>query len=171
MSDKLRASLIGGAVMGGLSAVTVVPQVPFVRLLCCIWAIVGGAVAAYVYVKKSPKQVSIGDGAIVGLLAGLFGAIISLAAFLLVSFYVTDRNLVEEQLQRAGLTLSYSSIIMLTAVLAIILQLAQALVGGIIGVAIFERREDGGSGPPPPPPPYYGGSTPGGAYAPPPPGP
>jgi uncharacterized protein DUF5518 len=172
MSNKLKASLIGGVLFGVLSAVTAVPQIPFIRLVCCLWAMIGGALAAYLYVKRSPARVGIGDGAIVGLLAGLFGALIAFVAFLLVSFYITDRTLAEDQLRRAGLNISYSSVIFLIGILGIILQVSLSLVGGIIGVAIFEQREDTGTGsqPPPPPPPYYGG-TPGGAYAPPPPPP
>jgi Family of unknown function (DUF5518) len=165
MSNKLKASLIGGVLFGVLSAVTAVPQIPFIRLVCCLWAMIGGALAAYLYIKRSPARVGIGDGAIVGLLAGLFGALISFVAFLLVSFYITDRTLAEDQLRRAGLSISYSSIIFLIGILGIILQVSLSLVGGIIGVAIFEQREDTGTGsqPPPPPPPYSGG-----AYAPPP---
>jgi hypothetical protein len=158
--------------MGGLSALTVIPQIPFVRIICCIWAIVGGAFAAYLYIKKSPTPASVGDGAVVGTLSGVFGALIAFAAFLLVSFYVADRTLFEEQIRRAGLSseqFSYPLIICMVGLLAIIVQVALSLVGGIIGVSIFENRRDGGTGSqPPPPPPYYGG-TQGGAYSPPPP--
>jgi hypothetical protein len=104
MSNRLRASLIGGGVTGGLSALTVIPQIPFVRIICCIWAIVGGAFATYLYIKKSPTPASVGDGAVVGTLSGVFGALIAFAAFLLVSFYVADRTLFEEQIRRAGLS-------------------------------------------------------------------
>ena len=163
MSNKLKVSLIGGVAFGVLSAVTAVPQIPFIRLICCLWAMIGGALAAYLYVKGAPARVGIGDGAIVGLCAGLIGALIAFAAFLLVSFYVTDRTLAEDQLRRAGLSIPYSSVIFLIGIMGIILQVALSLVGGIIGVAIFEQREEGGTGsqlppPPPPPPPYYGGA-------------
>jgi hypothetical protein len=156
--------------MGGLSALTVVPQVPFIRVICCIWAIIGGGLAAYLYVKNAPTPARVGDGAIVGTLSGVFGALIAFAAYLLVSFYIADRTLFEESIRRAGVNpdqFSYSLIIPLVGILAIIVQVVLSLVGGIIGVSIFEKRgEDGSSSPPPPP--YYG-STPGGAYTPPPP--
>lgn len=171
MNSKLRAGLLGGLVMGVLSAVTVVPQVPFVRFICCIWAMLGGVLAAYFYARRSPTPARIGDGVAVGVIAGAVGALISLVAFALVSFYVTDRTQAEEQIARAGLKITYGSVIWMIAALAFILQITQALVGGIIGVALFERRGEEGSGPPPPPPaPYYGG-TPGPTYAPPPPPP
>ena len=170
MNSKLRAGVLGGLLMGVLSAATVVPQVPFVRFICCIWAMLGGVAAAYLYSKRSPVRATIGDGVAVGAIAGAIGALISLVAFVLVSIYVTDRTLAEEQLARAGLNVSYASVIWLIAALAFILQVIQALVGGLIGIALFERRGEEGSGPPPPPPPpppSYGG-TPGPTYAPPP---
>lgn len=171
MNNKLRAGLMGGLLMGVLSAVTVVPQVPFLRFICCIWAMLGGVLAAYLYAKKSPTPARIGDGVAVGVIAGVIGSIISLVAFLLVSLYVTDRTPAEEQIARSGLSVTYASVIWLIAALTFILQVIQALVGGIIGVALFERRGEEGSGPPPPPaPPYYGG-TPAPTYAPPPPPP
>lgn len=167
MSNRLRASLIGGGVMGGLSVLTVVPQIPFVRIICCIWAIVGGALAAYLYIKNSPTPASVGDGAIVGTLAGVFGALIAFAAFMLVSFYIADRTIYEEQIRRAGLSpeqFSYPVIILLVGILSIIVQVVLSLVGGIIGISIFENRGDGGTGSQPPPPPNYGGTS-GGTYA------
>ncbi|MDT4969039.1 MAG: hypothetical protein QOJ64_3776 [Acidobacteriota bacterium] len=174
MSNRLRASLIGGAVIGGLSAVTVIPQIPFVRLACCIWAILGGALAAYLFIKKSPVPARVGDGAIIGLLAGVVGALIAFAALLLVSFYVTDRSLYEDQIRRAGMDpehFSYGLIIFLVGLLSMIVQIALSLVGGIIGVALFESRGIDGSGTPPPPPPPpapVDAGPPGEAYAPPP---
>jgi hypothetical protein len=174
MSNRLRASLVGGAVIGGLSAVTVIPQIPFVRLACCIWAILGGALAAYLFIKKSPVPARVGDGAIIGLLAGVFGALIAFAALLLVSFYVTDRSLYEEQIRRAGMDpehFSYGLIIFLVGLLSMLVQIALSLVGGIIGVALFESRGIDGSGTPPPPPAPVDAGPPGEAYAPPPLGP
>lgn len=161
MSNRLRASLIAGAVMGGLSAVTVL-QHSFIRLICCLWAILGGALAAYLYIRKSPTPARVGEGAILGMLSGVFGALIAFVAFLLTSFYITDRSLFEDQLTRAGFDpeqVSYPLVMVLVGVLAIIVQVGLSLLGGIIGVAIFENRGDGGPGEtPPPPPPYYGGT-------------
>lgn len=169
MSNRLRASLIGGLVIGGLSAITVIPQVPFLRLICCVWAIVGGVLAAYLFIKKSQTPASVGDGAVVGTLAGVMGSLIAFAALMLVSFYMIDRTLVEEQIRRAGLDperFSFTLIILLTGLLAIVIQIGLSLVGGIIGVSIFEQRDKTGSAPPPP---YFG--APGEGFPPPPPPP
>ena len=71
--NKLQPALLGGAVLGVLSAL------PFINLAncCCIWFITGGVLAAYLMQQNSPAPVSAGDGAMVGLLAGVFGAIVS----------------------------------------------------------------------------------------------
>lgn len=144
--------------MGGLSALTVVPQVPFLRLACCVWAIVGGALAGYLVVKNSPTRVGVGEGAIVGTLAGIVGTIISLVAFLLVSYYITDRSAAEDQIEHAGFHISYSQIILLICLLTLFIQVALSLVGGIVGVALFEQREEV-TGTAAPAPPQFGGPT------------
>ena len=71
--NKIQPALLGGAVLGVLSAL------PFINLAncCCIWFITGGVLAAYLMQQNSPGPVSAGDGAMVGLLAGVFGAIVS----------------------------------------------------------------------------------------------
>src|SRR4051812_15136164 len=74
MNNKLKPAIIGGVVLGVLS---VIPFVNFVNICCCLWAILGGVLAAHLYVKGSPTPASTGDGAIVGAIAGLVGAVIA----------------------------------------------------------------------------------------------
>ena len=71
--NKLQPALLGGAVLGVLSAL------PFINIAncCCIWFITGGVLAAYLMQQNYPAPVSAGDGAMVGLLAGVFGAIVA----------------------------------------------------------------------------------------------
>ena len=45
MNDKLKPALIGGVILGILSAL------PAVNTCCCIWALVGGLIAANIYIK------------------------------------------------------------------------------------------------------------------------
>src|SRR2546421_10383989 len=75
MNDKMKPALIGGAVLGILSAI---PFVNLPNLCCCAWAIAGGILAAHLYVKSSPAPVRPGDGAVLGVLAGGVGAVIYL---------------------------------------------------------------------------------------------
>ena len=44
---------------------------------CCIWFITGGVLAAWLMQQNHPAPITAGDGAMVGLLAGVFGAIIA----------------------------------------------------------------------------------------------
>src|SRR2546421_2143657 len=75
MNNKLRPALIGGVALGLLSAI---PIVSAANICCCAWVLAGGALAAYLYIKESPTPVSIGDGALLGLFAGGFGAVVFL---------------------------------------------------------------------------------------------
>jgi len=69
---KMQPALIGGVVIGVLSAL------PFINLAncCCAWILFGGALAAYLMQQNHPEPIEIGDGAIVGLLAGIAGAFV-----------------------------------------------------------------------------------------------
>ena len=48
---------------------------------CCAWILFGGALAAYLMQQNHPEPITIGDGAIVGLLAGVVGAFVWLMLF------------------------------------------------------------------------------------------
>jgi hypothetical protein len=72
--SKLIPSLIGGAVIGVLSTI---PIISLGNCLCCMWVLLGGGLAVFLYQKDLPPDAEFpsGDAAIVGLLAGLFGAL------------------------------------------------------------------------------------------------
>jgi ribose/xylose/arabinose/galactoside ABC-type transport system permease subunit len=69
---KTQAALVGGVAMGVLSAL---PVINFANC-CCAWILFGGALAAYLMQQNHPEPITIGDGAIVGLLAGLIGGFV-----------------------------------------------------------------------------------------------
>src|ERR1044072_3178474 len=58
--NKLKPALLGGLIVGLLSAI------PVVNYCCCIWGIGGGGLASYLYIKSSPTKISTGDGAMLG---------------------------------------------------------------------------------------------------------
>jgi hypothetical protein len=62
--------------MGVLSAL---PIISVGNVCCCLWVISGGVVASYLLQQNQPEPITPGDGALVGLLAGLAGAVIYLA--------------------------------------------------------------------------------------------
>lgn len=69
---KLQPALLGGVTIGVLSALPVIN----VANCCCAWILFGGALAAYLMQANHPEPIQIGDGAVVGLMAGLAGAVV-----------------------------------------------------------------------------------------------
>jgi len=153
MSNKLKSALIGGLIAGVLSAI------PIVNYCCCIWGIGGGFVAGLMYIKGSPLRVPTGDGAIVGALAGVVGALLYLIIGLPIAF-LFGAAAIEEQLTRSGVKLPFSGALLLVigALLAAICLIILATIGGLLAVPIIEKRKDVM----PPPPPSTGGA---GGYA------
>ena len=148
MNNKLKPALLGGLVVGLLSGISQI--IPFAGFCCCLWAIGGGILAAYIYVKGSPIPVSMGDGAMVGALAGVVGGIIYLIIGLPIALIVGTAA-ITEQLSRSGVEIPVSGAIqmVLSGIMGAIFLAVLATLGGIIGVAIFEKRK--GTEVPPPP--------------------
>jgi hypothetical protein len=65
-------ALLGGLFIGVLSAL------PVVQLCncCCLWIVCGGMLSAYLEQQNQPVSLRVGQGARVGLIAGLVGAVI-----------------------------------------------------------------------------------------------
>ncbi|HEY6328464.1 MAG TPA: hypothetical protein VI756_03935, partial [Blastocatellia bacterium] len=154
---------------------------------CCLWVLIGGAIAAYMLIKRSPYfPVKSGDGAAVGALAGVFGSLVYLVIgvplFLIMggsnlaaSFQAVSRNISDPEVARqfrefarifessgAGIAAAF-----VVWAIRSVLFIGFGAIGGLIGVSIFEKRK--GDFPPggyPPQGPY--GQPPNPPYGPPP---
>ena len=73
---KLQPALLGGVTIGVLSALPVIN----LANCCCAWILFGGALSAYLMQQGHPEPINAGDGAVVGLLAGVIGAFVWLIA-------------------------------------------------------------------------------------------
>ncbi len=75
-SDKLKPAMIGGVALGFASAI---PIVNCLNCACCALVIGGGYLAAFLYMKEAPPSAEppYGDGAVLGLIAGVVGAVTS----------------------------------------------------------------------------------------------
>jgi hypothetical protein len=165
MNNKVKPALIGGVLLGLLS---VIPFVNALNVCCCLWAILGGMLASYLYVKNSPTPANAGDGAIVGAIAGAIGAVISFILGLPINYAMgpTMRNLIlglfenvdrqQAELMRRQMEATGESIagLIVNGLFLAVLLFFFSVIGGLIGVAIFEKRK---GGPVPPPPPVTGG--------------
>ena len=165
MDNKVKPALIGGVVLGLLS---VIPFVNLGNACCCLWAIVGGVLASYLYVNNSPTPASVGDGAILGSMAGAIGGLISLVigiplsialgglmSGLLVSLFQNmDPGQAEMMRRQMAAGQTVAGAIVNGIILAVCL-VVFATIGGLIGIPLFEKRKANVM--PPPPPPTGGG--------------
>jgi hypothetical protein len=69
---RLQPALLGGVTIGVLSALPVIN----LANCCCAWVLFGGALASYLMQQGHPEPIEIGDGAVVGLMAGAIGAFV-----------------------------------------------------------------------------------------------
>ena len=148
MNNKIKPALLGGLIVGILSGVLSI--VPIANYCCCLWSIGGGVLAAFIYIKGSSVPVKIGDGALVGGLAGVVGGILYLIINVPLTLLIGMAAL-GAQLRQTGLNIPvppFVLVIISSIITAVILAVLAAL-GGIIGVAIFEKRKDGAITPPP----------------------
>jgi len=167
MNNKLKPAVIGGVVLGLLSAI---PFVNWVNICCCAWAILGGLLASYLYVKNSATPANAGDGAIIGAMAGGIGAAIFLVVGIplslvsgaamremLISVMANidprQADLVRQQMQAQGESVSATIV---QSLFAAVILVVFAVIGGLIGIPLFEKRKGGAAVPPPPPAPGAG---------------
>ncbi|MBE3111609.1 MAG: DUF5518 domain-containing protein [Acidobacteria bacterium] len=155
-ASKLQPALLGGVLMGVLSAL---PFVSVGNCCCCLWVVAGGLLAAYLLQQNQPTALDVGDGAVVGLLAGLIGAVI--ATVLAVPINLTMGPVQARILQRVMenvpnmpvemrdafdsarasgigfLASAFSFMVMLVAGMVF------STVGGVIGAVLFRRGRPG----------------------------
>jgi hypothetical protein len=156
-SQYTQPAVIGGLVMGVLSAL---PFVSAGNFCCCLWVIGGGVVAAYVLQQNQSTPITPGDGALVGLLAGLAGAFIEVAVSIPISLVVgpleralTTRVLdmagnmppeFQEVLQRINREGPSGAWFIVAHVLGLMMWLCVGAVfstlGGLLGAAIFKKN-------------------------------
>jgi hypothetical protein len=179
---KLQPALLGGLAIGVLSALPIIN----VANCCCAWILFGGGLAAYLMQQNYPARIGVGDGAIVGLLAGLIGAavwaIISIPVNLVVGPFQAE--MMKRALENAGDLppemrafmegLQGSAVMGATWILGFFFMLCVSaifgMLGGLFGALIFGKDvpppAPPAAGPPytPPtftPPPLPGSETPG----------
>src|SRR5215510_11870480 len=166
--DWKQPALIGGLIAGILS---VIPLVNLVNCCFCAWLLVGGAVAAKMLINRTPRPIKSGEGAQVGALAGLIAAgvyfIINLALIVFSvglvfqqklfarieemsddpQFRETIQKIIEANVNQTPGQRLISSLPVLIALS--VLYVGFSTLGGLLGVALFEKRREQ------PPPPQY----------------
>jgi hypothetical protein len=156
---RLLPAVLGGLFLGVLSAL---PIVGAANACCCLWVVVGGVLAAWLMQQNHPAPITLADGALVGLLAGVVGAVVMMIVSVPIGYLtgggqpfstamVPPEGLTPEMrevLSRIG----PGVVVALAAIMWIGASLVFSTVGGLLGAAIF-RRPSPPVGPPPVPPP------------------
>jgi hypothetical protein len=159
MNNKLKPAIIGGVVLGLLS---IIPIVNLGNICCCLWAILGGVLATYLYVKASPVPASPGDGAILGAMAGAVGGLMAIVLGIPISIVaggitraiflrlMEGFNPSQAEMMRIQMEAGISIVreIVNGIILAVCLVIFST-VGGLLGVPIFEKRKRDTAPPPP----------------------
>jgi hypothetical protein len=155
MPSKTQPAFWGGLFIGVLSAL---PFVSALNACCCLWVIAGGVLTAYLLQDRSSLPIKAGDGAVAGLLAGAIGAVV--AAFLgaILSLMMAGgaesldqlagRGDIPPEIARVFEQLKdLPRIVWIVGPFIVYLLLFPifAMLGGLLGVAIFKK-----SVPPPP---------------------
>ncbi len=93
--------LVGALVMGVLSAL---PVVSVGNVCCCLWVISAGVAAAYVLQQGQPDPITPADGAFVGFLSGLAGAVVYLVISLPLNIVIgpMEREMVRRWIENMG---------------------------------------------------------------------
>ncbi len=157
MSDRLQPALWGGLFIGVLSAL---PLVNAGNCCCCLWVLMGGALAAYLRQQNNPYQIDAAEGAIVGLMAGVVGGIVySLLSIPLQmmagpmqqewmnEILSSNPNVTPEMREMFERLTTSSGLQLIGIIVSLVVNSIFGMLGGLIGVAIFKRNL-----PPPPPP-------------------
>ena len=169
-SSMIKPALVGGIALGILSTI---PVINTLNCACCAWVIGGGILAANMYIKESSTTVTLGRGAGLGIITGIIGAVVSLLFSIPMQFllnrggaattkYLQDllssnldlppevQQTIEELTTRSDLN---TLLLVVGFISNLILFSLFAMIGGAIGVAIFEKRKPGNQPPDTIPPP------------------
>jgi hypothetical protein len=150
--------LLGGIVIGVLASL---PVVNLANLCCCAWAISGGLLSAWLLQQNHPHPVLPGDGALTGLIAGVFGAIVWGILYVPIHMLTgpLQRRLMSRVLENAGdvppqfrAALEHADRgLVLGLVVGLLVNLMLfaifGMLGGLLGAVLVRKPA-----PPPPPP-------------------
>jgi len=157
MEGRLQPAFWGGLFIGVLSAL---PFISAGNCCCCLWVLMGGALATYLRQQNSPVPLNAAEGAIVGLMAGAIGGVIWTVLAIPINMMTGPfqeqwmdsvlssnpdmpaevRDMMEQISRGAAFGI-------LAFVFNFCASVVFGMLGGLLGVAIFKK-----SVPPPPPP-------------------
>lgn len=159
MTTRQQSILIGAVVTGVLSS----SYLSFINVVCCLGVVLGSMVAVQQFTSRSGTSMEVGDGAVLGALSGVAGAILGsvfdrLLRPLGLDSTTISQDMMEqmmqgqqgmspdmmEQLQGGGSGGMMASVLGL--LFGMVVYAIFGAVGGAIGAAVFGEDEGGGEG-------------------------
>jgi MFS superfamily sulfate permease-like transporter len=149
MRGLIQPGIVGGLVAGVLS---VLPIVSLGNACCCLWIVSGGVVAAYLLQQNQSLPITSGDGALVGLLAGVVAAFV--ITLLSIPQFVMSSGVEQQALEEifdavrvppevrdfmtspAGRAVGIAG----SFVLSLLAGAVFSTLGGLLGAALFRKR-------------------------------
>jgi hypothetical protein len=151
-ASYLQPAFFGGLVTGVLSAL---PIVSAGNYCCCLWVVTGGLLAAYLLQQDHAEVLTAGDGAIVGLLAGVFGAIIQAVLSIPIEMVVgpIERQIIGRLTEMSGARGSspldfgvpgaVGAVVLrvLAFIWTLVVGSVVSMIAGVVGAAVFARPQ------------------------------
>jgi hypothetical protein len=162
--EYLRPALIAGTIAGLLSGL---PIISAGNCVCCLWIVGGAAMATKLLAKNTSGILTSGDGAIVGALTGIVGAVVQMliAIPLRPSNIELGRRMLDwlsslgldmpsnmDGLLDGGPVILSPGWFLLSLFLSAALFAVMGVLGGIIGVSLFAKKTPQASPPAATPP-------------------
>jgi hypothetical protein len=153
---KAQPALYAGIAIGILSGL---PIISLGNCICCLWVVGGGAFAVYLMQQEHPYSVSAADGALVGLMAGAIGGVVAALISIPITMAmgpvqqrilerIAENPDIPEQtrdlIRNMGMRTAMGGAIAIRMVFALLgacVYAVVALLGGLLGVALFKKKD------------------------------
>jgi hypothetical protein len=145
MGGRLQPALLGGLFIGVLA------NLPVFNLCCCLWVITGGMLAAWLLQQNQPDPITAADGLLIGMMAGMAGAIIGTLISIPIEIYfgpvvrewikrfAQGQQMPPELLEMLDQPVTMARFVA-AAMFNLIVYTIFAMLGGLLGVAIFRKK-------------------------------
>ena len=140
-------ALLGGLFIGVLSSL------PVVSACCCLWAVCGGMLVAYLQQQSRPDPIETADAVLGGVLAGVIGAVIaSIVPLVLFSMggasledlmqqaFAENSEIPEEWRRRITDFMSGRNLALLLFAVNVPMYAVFSMLGSLLGVAFFRKK-------------------------------
>jgi len=153
-APKLQPAIYGGLCIGVLSALPIIN----IANCCCLWVIGGGVLATYLMQQNHPYAIATADGALVGLMAGLIGGIVGTLLSIPIDMVMgpfqkqfieglmssrgaeMDEN-TRQMIERMNSAAVGAAAIALKLVFSVCVGAVFGMLGGLLGVALFKKKD------------------------------